>query len=318
MAARGEFHFVTPIGPGLVAKGKGPANVLRQMTRMLEKQGIKSEVLTSEELIARGPARHRPAHALMHFNELKYIQNGEPPALACIEAELEGLGYTLHNRAEVARVIGDKRRQNAMLSAAGVPMPQLIHGRSEHHTVFSNQAVNAHVAVDVLPPGSALDDARYNTEMIDTVHRAAGRDYHVSLRALCFGGRVIFSWVRCRDVAEGDPSVHNADTPADLAVIAELHDRLVIPNRRQITRIARGVAGALGCNFYAHDLLPCARTGKLFMCETNLKIYDGRYRWQMLPISTAHPVAEMLNGKSFARRAARVIVSELFAEPAPA
>lgn len=199
-----------------------------------------------------------------------------------------------------------------------MPVPELIQGQSGDRTVFSNQAVNAHVAVDVLGPGSALDDDRYNTEMIDTVHRAAGHDYHVSLRALCFGGRVVYSWVRCRDVDDGDPSVHNAETPADLAVITELHQRLVIPNRRQIARIARGIAGALGCNFYAHDLLPCAATGKLFVCETNLKIYDGRYRWQMLPISDDHPVADMLNGKTFARRAARVIVAELFSENAAA
>lgn len=318
MEPRGEFHFVTPVGPGLVAKGKGPSNVIRMLCRMLEKQGIHSEALTSDELIARGPARHRPAHVLLHLNELNLVRHGPSPELDRIEAELEALGYILHNRGDAARVIGDKRRQNEAMLAAGVLVPDLIHGHSGDRTVFSNEAVNAHVSVDVLPPGSVLDDDRYNTAMIDTVHRAAGHDYYVSLRALSFGSRVIYSWVRCRDVDECDPSVHNAETPADLAVIRELHERLVIPNQRHIARIARGIADALGCNFYAHDLLPCAQTGKLFVCETNLKIYDGRYRWQMVPIKQDHPVAEMFNGRIFARRTSRVIISELFSETEPA
>jgi hypothetical protein len=313
METRGAFHFVTPVGPGLEAKGKGSANVIKMLGRMLERQGIASETLTSQEVIARGPARHERAHALLHFNELSYVAAGEPPELTAIEAELEALGYTLHHRGATARVVGDKRRQNAVLTAAGVPMPRLLHGQAGDETVFSNEAVNAHVRVDVLPPGSALDDDRYNTTLVDTVHEVQGRAYHVSLRAICFGARVLYAWPRCRDVAEGDPSVHTGDTPADLAVISDLHARLVVPNKRQIARIAQGVSAALGCNFYAHDLLPCAATGKLYLCETNLKFYDGRYRWQMRPIKEGHPVAAMFNGKAYARRAARTIVSELFA-----
>lgn len=312
MQTRGEFHFVTPLGPGLLAKGKGSASIVRMLSRMLEKRGIRSEVLTSEELIARGPAHHERAHALLHFNELSYVAAGEPPELATIEAELETLGYRLHHRGAAARVVGDKRRQNAVLTAAGVPMPRLLRAQAGEETVFSNEAVNAHVKVDILPPGSTLDDDRYNTTLVDTVHEVHGRAFHVSLRAICFGAHVLYAWPRCRDVAEGDPSVHTGDTPADLAVISELHARLVLPNMLQIARIAHGVSQALGCNFYAHDLLPCARTGRLLLCETNLKFYDGRYRWQMRPISRAHPVADMFNGRTFARRASQVIVSELF------
>ncbi|EDM72687.1 hypothetical protein RAZWK3B_00665 [Roseobacter sp. AzwK-3b] len=310
METRGIFHFVTPIGPSLSAKGKGSPNVITRLCQMLEKHGVRSETLTSDELIARGPAPHERAHALLHFNELNYVSAGEPPELAAIESELETLGYTLHHRGAAARVVGDKRRQNAVLTAAGVPMPRLLQGQAGDETVFSNEAVNAHVKVDVLPPGSALDDARYNTTLVDTVHEVQGRAFHVSLRAICFGARVLYAWPRCRDVAEGDPSVHTGDTPADLAVISDLHARLVVPNKRQIARIARGVSEALGCNFYAHDLLPCAATGKLLLCETNLKFYDGRYRWQMMPIKDEHPVAAMFNGKTYARRAARIIIAE--------
>ncbi|MGJ8621921.1 MAG: hypothetical protein ACSHW1_04030 [Yoonia sp.] len=56
MANLGVFHFVTPLGDGLLAKGKGPANVIKLITRALNRQGVQSEVLTSDELISRGPA----------------------------------------------------------------------------------------------------------------------------------------------------------------------------------------------------------------------------------------------------------------------
>ena len=44
MQTRGEFHFVTPLGPGLLAKGKGSASIVPMLSRMLEKRGIRSEV----------------------------------------------------------------------------------------------------------------------------------------------------------------------------------------------------------------------------------------------------------------------------------
>lgn len=38
MQTRGEFHFVTPLGPGLLAKGKGSASIVPMLSRMLEKR----------------------------------------------------------------------------------------------------------------------------------------------------------------------------------------------------------------------------------------------------------------------------------------
>ncbi len=135
----GEFHFVTPIGPGLEAKGKGSPNVIKAMSGALQKRGVASEILTSEELIQRGLPTHSRAHAVLHFNELNYLQAGEPQALTEIETQLQELGYSLHHTASAARIIGDKRRQNETLTSAGVPMPELIKEASQTETVFSNE-----------------------------------------------------------------------------------------------------------------------------------------------------------------------------------
>lgn len=318
METRGAFHFVTPIGPGLQAKGKGSKSIVTSMTRALGRQGVDSEVVTSDELLERGPARHARAHVVLHYNELTFSRSGHHDALRDIETRLRDQGYTLHHGSDSALIIADKRRQNTELSAAGVPMPARIIGQSGDRETFTNEAMNAHTDVAILPPGTPVDETRYNAEYIDTVHHSMGRDYYTSIRSLCFGKTVLVSWMRTNDAASGNPNVRSRTTRPDAQVIADLHERLVKGNRRQLRRIAAGVADRLGANFYAHDLLPCARTGKLYLCETNFKFYEGMYRWQMKPIKDEHPVGDMFNGRRFARRASRVIVSELFPEPAPA
>ncbi|MGJ8621922.1 MAG: hypothetical protein ACSHW1_04035 [Yoonia sp.] len=66
----------------------------------------------------------------------------------------------MHHKTDSALIIADKRRQNVELSAAGVLMPALITGVSADRHAFSNEAVNAHVTVAILPPGTQMDESR--------------------------------------------------------------------------------------------------------------------------------------------------------------
>lgn len=306
-----QFFVVDFDEPHVVAKGKGSSNIVRNFARVLTKLNVPAEVLPFHELIAKGPTSDPKSYVLLHYNELFVVQHGKVDWLRAREAELTALGHKLLHSVEYGRLVGHKVRQNRALTAAGVPMPRLIEKGDQFDTVFSNQVSNAHVPVELVKAADDLDADRYNTDYVDCRHEFRGETWNVCIRAQAVGEQVLFSWIR----AGTGPSVHTRDTPVDPELINHFHQKLIRPNMDQIHEIAKGVKKALGVGLYAHDLLPCARTGRLFLCETNFKFYDGNHRFHMAPIAAQHPVPALFDGKKAGRRIARALVHELELNP---
>lgn len=302
-----QFFVVDFDEPGVVAQGKGSANVITRFTRVLTKLNVSAEVLPFRALLERGPAPDPQSYVLLHYNELFVVQHQKVDWLRDREVELKALGYKILHSVENGRVVGHKVRQNKTLTAAGVPMPRLIEAGDRFDTAFSNEVSNAHVPVQLVEEHTALDPDRYNTEYVDCRHAYGGKLWSVCIRAQTVGDKVLFAWIRA---GEG-PSVHTRDTPVDAEMIRHFHQKLVQPNTDQIAAIARGVKNALGVGLYAHDILPCAQTGRLFLCETNFKFYDGNHRFHMAPIAAEHPVPALFDGKKVGRRIARALIEEL-------
>lgn len=302
-----NFFIVDFDEPGVVATGKGPRNILVRLAQILTKKGIASEILPFEALLQKGPAEDENSYVLLHYNEVFVVRENKVDWLQQREAELTALGYKLLHSVQQGAIIGDKIRQNECLTAAGVPMPRLLRSGDDFQTAFSNEVSNAHVPVHLIEPGQALDETRYNTEYVDCRHEYNGALWNVCIRAQAIGKRVLFSWVR----AGAEESVHSRDTPVDAGLIQHFHRSLVLPNADRIQAIADGVNKGLGPGFYAHDILPCARTGRLFLCETNWKFYDGNHRFHMSPIASEHPVPDLFDGRKVGRKMARALVAEL-------
>jgi hypothetical protein len=302
-----QFFVVDFDEPHVVAKGKGSSNVITHFTRVLTKLQVPAEVLTFRELIGRGPTTDPKSYVLLHYNELFVVKFEKVDWLRAREAELVALGYKILHSVEQGRVVGHKVRQNKVLTAANVPMPRLIQAGDEFDTVFSNQITNANVAVQLVDRAENLNPSRYNTEYVDCRYEYGGETWNVCIRAQAIGERVLFSWVR----AGKGPSVHNRDTPVDAEMIRHFHRKLIDPNMDQINNIARHVKKAIGVGLFAHDILPCAQTGRFFLCETNFKFYDGIHRFHMAPIAKDHPVPALFNGRVVGRRIARALIQEL-------
>ncbi|TMV09012.1 hypothetical protein FGK63_07785 [Ruegeria sediminis] len=302
-----RFHVVDFDEPGVVAKGKGSRNVILRLTRTLAKMGVPSSILSCSDLLDQGAVRDPKSFVLLHYNELFVVQNEKVDWLRGRERELADLGHHILHSVEQGRIVGHKIRQNQVLTEAGVPMPKLIQLNEEFETVFSNAVSDAHVPVQLIGPEEEINPARYNTEYIDCRHEYAGELWHVCIRAQAVGGKVLFAWVR----AGTAPSVHTRDTPVDADLIRYFHDKLITPNQDQIADIAAAVKRGLGVGLFAHDILPCARTGKLYLCETNFKFYDGNHRFHMAPIREQHPVPSLFDGRKVGRRLAAALISEL-------
>lgn len=302
-----RFFVVEFDEPGVLAKVKGSRNIIVRLTRVMGKLGVPSEVLPFAELMARGAIDDPQSYVLLHYNELFVVQNEKVDWLRARESEIEALGHRILHSVEDGRVVGHKIRQNKVLTAAGVPMPRLIETGSSFETAFSNEVSNAHVPVQLVGNATELDPDRYNTEYVDCRHEYEGEMWHVCIRAQAVGEQVLFSWVR----AGPQPNVRTRGTPLDAKLLNHFHSKLVVPNTDQIREIASAVKKAVGVGFFAHDILPCAKTGRLFLCETNYKFYEGFYRFYMKPIAKDLPNQAFFDGRKVTRRMARALVQEL-------
>ena len=269
--------------------------------------GIQAEVLTFEELLHRGKTTDPQAFVLLHYNELFFIRDRKVSWLRSRESEIKALGYKILHSADTGRIVGHKSRQNKTLKSAEVPMPRELKDQDQFEVAFSNAVNDAHVPTQLIDGGGALDESRYNTDYVDCRYEFQGEMWNVCLRAQVVGAQVLFAWVR----AGKDASVHTRDTPVDADLIRHFHDLLIRPNMDQIKTISQRVKDALGVGFFAHDILPCKKTGRLLLCETNFKFYDGNYRFLMKPIADKHPNPAFFDGRKVGRRMARLLISEL-------
>lgn len=302
-----QIFIVSFDEPGVIAKGKGSATIVKRLSISLRKMAVDSEILDFNQLLARGRTSDPDSYALLHYNELFVLKQRKVTWLRAREKELKALGYRILHSVEYGRIIGDKNRQNKVLTGAGVPMPRALKDGDKFETAFSNEANDAHVPVHVINSGGSLDEDRYNTDYIDCRYDYQGEVFHVCLRAMAIGSEVLFAWVR----ASQEPNVRSRNTPVDADLIRHFHRLLVRPNMDRIKDISSGVKNALGVGFFAHDILPCAKSGKLYLCETNYKFYEGFYRFHMAPIADRHPVPAFFDGRKVGRRMARALISQL-------
>ena len=208
--------------------------------------------------------------------------------------------------------IGDKAAANQWLSAAGIPMPSLLDGKRALSKVFSNQRVGTNTPIQLVATGGPLNAKRYNTKFIDTTHEYNGKPYYVSLRAMGVGRRCVAAYARMRPVA-GGPSVHDADTPRDPKLINHFHQELVAKRMPELRELSGRLGQVLGLGFYAHDILPEAKTGNLYLCETGYKVDESHLRSHLKPLreqlvfrdSLFEPFAEA-SAKAFLDEVARL------------
>jgi hypothetical protein len=167
------------------------------------------------------------------------------------------------------RLLGDKRATAAHLAAHGVPVPPELTRADE--TVFSRALSGSSQPYAILPPGSPLDPARYNTRLIDTRFTHDGREWFGALRLMCVGRRVIHVSARARDAAEGNASVHATDMPNDPALIGAATDAMVTGSEAGLEALAARLADALGPGFFHHDIIRERGSGRYFVCEVGYK-----------------------------------------------
>ena len=223
--------------------------------------------------------------------------------------EHERPGATLVNSPKVAEILSSKHKTNALYSENGIPVPGLVTGKAAS-PVFSNDTFGSKTQVYVRESGEGLDESRYNTRYVNTARAYLGNQYHVCLRALCFGGRLVSIYIRARSIEDGSPSVHSADTPRDAELLNHLFDQVVQPGSERIKELCKAIGMALGPGFYAHDILPCAETGELFVCESGFKFSDSSYKKHMEPIRRKLSYTDF-PGRAEAQRMADALIDEL-------
>jgi hypothetical protein len=179
---------------------------------------------------------------------------------------------------ELGRLIADKTRTNRELHEAGISVPKFVTENTARFEVFSNENAASHAAAFFHDAGAELDPQRYNTAYIDTTHYYAGQVYYVALRAMSVGSKCVSIFVRARATSEGDPSVHSTDTPPDIGLLNHLYENIVLPRKEAIIDVCEAIGNRLGLAFYAHDILPCNSSDRLYLCETNFKFDDPTIR----------------------------------------
>lgn len=209
------------------------------------------------------------------------------------------------------RLLGDKRATAQRLAACGIPVPPEVTRAAE--TVFSRAVSGSSQPYAILPPGSPLDPARYNTRLIDTRFAHDGRDWLGALRLMCVGRQVIHVSARARDAAEGSASVHATDMPDDPALIGAAHAAMVGGREAELTALAARIADALGPGFFHHDIIRERGTGRYFVCEVG---YKFNHMGSVPKLFAALPVAVTGTDHGFVatgewgRRAARAFIAE--------
>ncbi|THD65084.1 MAG: hypothetical protein E7813_15995 [Bradyrhizobium sp.] len=184
----------------------------------------------------------------------------------------------------IGRIVANKKRTNRAFVECGVATPRMVSQSVAAFRVFSNEIAGTQAPTSVVEAGRSLDQKRYNTELIDTVHEHRGQRYFVVLRVMAVGPHCISIYLRLRPVEQGSASVHSTDTPLDAGLWNTMYERLVTPQAEKIRVICRQISDGLGFAFYSHDILPERDTGRLLVCETGFKFNDSSTRSHMMPL----------------------------------
>lgn len=270
---------VLALGPrGLEASGKieGPA-FLGAFGYACAERGIAIELVTKSAVIRRlGESG---------FDAVLNILQEEEDPLDLFERAEVGFAGPVYNRSALARIIADKRATHQHLLAAGLPVPRLVEpGETGTGQVFSNARFGSHLPTALLKGAEHVSPDRHNTEFVDTRVAFEGKHYYTTVRIAALNGTLLAAWVRARDEAEGSANVHSRDTPLHPALLRYLHAALVTDRMTDLLDLTLGLGNAYGNGVFVHDLLTCAKTGRISVAESGLKFDDETYRLHLLPI----------------------------------
>ncbi len=223
---------------------------------------------------------------ILVYSEVRVLRSGLDQAFRNVLERAQQLRALVVHPPDLGFAIADKLTTRNLLLPTGVRMPELISEEISPVPVFSNETVGSNRPVYLQRSGK-LDPSRYNTRYIDAVYQYAGRDYHVCLRAMAVGPVCVAVYVRARAVSEGNPSVHNKNTPVNAELLNHLYSEIVLPRQSEIHTICERIGSRLGPGFYSHDIVPELGTGLLYVCETGFKFDDHVWRERMAPLRGA-------------------------------
>jgi hypothetical protein len=223
---------------------------------------------------------------ILVYSEVRVFRSGLDQTFSQVLERAQQLGALVLHHPDLGFAIADKLTTRSLILPTGVRMPELISAETSPVPVFSNETVGSNQPVYLQNSGK-LDPSRYNTRYIDAVYEHAGRGYHICLRAMAVGPICVAIYLRARAVSEGNPSVHNKNTPVDPELLNHLYSEIVLPRQPEIHAICERIGSRFGPGFYSHDIVPERGTGLLYVCETGFKFDDHVWRERMAPLQGA-------------------------------
>lgn len=286
---------------GLTGRGKLTPRFLELFTKAMKQYGVEvfayptpAEFFNNLSL----HRTHRPVFVLV-YNET-YSKFYDPRRIESA-IRTHWPDAAIFNSTKTGKILRDKRRLNTFLSKKGIDVPPMVKSEMSTAKIFSNEAIGSHKPVVVYDVGEPLDDDRYNTTFINTVREYGGKEYYVCLRALAVSDKLVSVYLRARPTEDGDPSVHSRDTPVDAPLINHLYREVATPNIPRIEDLCHRLGRALGPGFYVHDILPCAETGRILVCESGFKFNDGTLRKHLFSIGQELPFSDLFTDEEVQR-----------------
>ncbi|NTT86096.1 hypothetical protein [Tabrizicola fusiformis] len=296
-----QLIFIGTDADGFTGGGK-QERFIQVAAQILPRMGVEVRTVRTVDEIAALKTGDRTVAALVY---------SEGNATAETYLELEDKAEICHevfsdlrllHHPDIGQIIKNKAASADLFEKHKVPTPRRMEGSASSAT-FSNSADSSGAAVSVFEIGDELPEGRFNTEFVDTRHEFRGASYYVSLRAVTVGGKCLATYVRCRPVEEGNPSVHAKNTPRQPGLINYLMAKTVLPNQEEITEVCARLGTAFGPGFYAHDILPSCDGKGLFVCETGFKFDESSLRRRLRGLEDRVAMPELFNDMESIKRA---------------
>lgn len=263
---------------GLAANGKVSAfEYLPPFCDHLRRAGVATTFVSSLRELKRA-LRQSSETVLVHI----YGEDHEQIVSDRLTA-LDARAALVFNPSRLGPLLADKQASQDAFAGGGIPVPPVI-GADGPGFVRARMGTHEPTIAGALAAGTATEDY-IKTAFVDTRVPFRERSYYTTVRLHCLDDEILHAYPRARDAAEGDPSVHAADTPRDPDLIEHLHQMLVVPNGDRFRDIARAMFGVLGHGFFAHDLLIDATSGDIFVCESGLKFDDPAFWMHLEPVA---------------------------------
>lgn len=213
------------------------------------------------------------------------------------------------NLPSTSHVVSDKTLTSAMLSKAGIPVPEVQQPAGASHSVFSRSRFGSRLDANVVDPHEELSphDDKILTRFIDTRVEFGKKCYFTVIRVLAIGKCFMSAVVFARDAAANSASVHALDTPLDTVLLDFLQQKLVDEREGELTELCEKVGQVLGNGFWHIDILVDNSTNQMYVCEVGIKFHNMSFfahihRLKSIPASVARNL-----GRDYPATVARAI-----------